>query len=614
MSVTEINFIRGYKDMIKHFDYEKIKLTPGLFKERMTADVKYLLSLDSRALLQNYMMEAGIILPENFTTEDPTKTYYHWGWEAPTCQLRGHFLGHWMSAAARAAVSEGDRSLKAKLFDIIDQLKEMQKLNGGKWVAPIPEKYMKIMETDRYIWSPQYTMHKLFLGLLDSYKYTGYEPALEILSGLADWYVDWVSTVGKDKPWVMYRGESGGMLEIWADLYGITKDKKYLKLVKAYDTPELVKMLEKGQDPLTANHTNSSIPWAHGLAKLYEVTGDKKWLDLTKAFWKCAVTDREYYATGGQNAGEFWIPQGRLGEYISDRNQEFCTVYNMVRLADYLYRFTGEELYLDYIERNLYNGFLAHQNATTGMPTYFMSMKPESHKKWGTERNDFWCCHGTMIQSQTVYQDLTFYQADDGVTVAQYIPVSGKCSVNGADVNLEMNSVMDSSSADALFEESADSEMSRWNFELKVSCDKETEFTLSLRIPTWIDKAPVITVDGKKVRSGKNDYKNGFLKIKRAWKDSVIGIRFVPALREEGLTDRPDLKAILDGPILLAAVGAPVKLMGKSYKSLIKKTERVYQVYPWLQNHYNVACDGADRELMPLYEIQDQAYSIYQKA
>ena len=75
MSVTEINFIRGYKDMIKHFDYEKIKLTPGLFKERMTVDVKYLLSLDSRALLQNYMMEAGIILPENFTTEDPTKTY-----------------------------------------------------------------------------------------------------------------------------------------------------------------------------------------------------------------------------------------------------------------------------------------------------------------------------------------------------------------------------------------------------------------------------------------------------------------------------------------------------------------------------------------------------------
>lgn len=50
------------------------------------------------------------------------------------------------------------------------------------------------------------------------------------------------------------------------------------------------------------------------------------------------------------------------GHFLGDRNQEFCTVYNMVRLADYLYRFTGETVYADYIEKNLYNGFLAQQN------------------------------------------------------------------------------------------------------------------------------------------------------------------------------------------------------------------------------------------------------------
>ena len=32
----------------------------------------------------------------------------HWGWESPTCQVRGQFLGHWLSAAARIVATTGD--------------------------------------------------------------------------------------------------------------------------------------------------------------------------------------------------------------------------------------------------------------------------------------------------------------------------------------------------------------------------------------------------------------------------------------------------------------------------------------------------------------------------
>ena len=39
--------------------------------------------------------------------------------------------------------------------------------------------------------------------------------------------------------------------------------------------------------------------------------------------------------------------------FLGERTQEFCTVYNMVRLADYLSCFTGAHEYLDYIENNL---------------------------------------------------------------------------------------------------------------------------------------------------------------------------------------------------------------------------------------------------------------------
>lgn len=55
----------------------------------------------------------------------------------------------------------------------------------------------------------------------------------------------------------------------------------------------------------------------------------------------------------------------------------------MVRLADYLYRFTGDAVYASYIEKNLYSGFLAQQNKHTGMPTYFLPMKSGSRmSRW----------------------------------------------------------------------------------------------------------------------------------------------------------------------------------------------------------------------------------------
>ena len=115
------------------------RLTSGLFKERETINREYLMELDNRALLQNFYLEAGILLPGLQQVPDPEDCYLHWGWEAPSCQLRGHFLGHWMSAAARLAVANKDRELEAKLFTIVDELKVCQEANGGQWIGSLPE-------------------------------------------------------------------------------------------------------------------------------------------------------------------------------------------------------------------------------------------------------------------------------------------------------------------------------------------------------------------------------------------------------------------------------------------------------------------------------------------
>lgn len=59
------------------------RLTSGLFKERETINREYLMELDNRALLQNFYLEAGILLPGLQQVPDPEDCYLHWGWEAP---------------------------------------------------------------------------------------------------------------------------------------------------------------------------------------------------------------------------------------------------------------------------------------------------------------------------------------------------------------------------------------------------------------------------------------------------------------------------------------------------------------------------------------------------
>ncbi|MCR4990598.1 MAG: glycoside hydrolase family 127 protein [Lachnospiraceae bacterium] len=592
----------------------KANLNNSIFKDRLRVDKDYLMSLDLRALLQNYTVEAGVILEGNQITPDPSNTYLHWGWESPTCQLRGHFLGHWMSACAHILAVEKDRQLEARLYEVIDKLAYYQELSDDGWVGPIPEKYFYILRhTDRYIWSPQYTMHKLFLGLVDVYDLLSYKPALNILSKLSDWYVKWVRENDKVCPEATLLGETGGMLEIWARLYMITGQKKYLDLAHAYEKSGILSALDKGEDPLTGNHTNASIPWAHGTAAMFIATKDKKYLDLTKKFWKCAVNDREQYATGGQNAGEFWIPKGKLGEYMGDRNQEFCTMYNMVRLADYLYKFTGDKEYLDFIEINIYNGFLAQQNPQTGMPTYFLPMKSASKKVWGSKTHDFWCCHGTMIQSQTLYSELAFYEEDESIVVGQYIPSKLSFGTKGNTVTVSLLADMNSTQVDSLFEEKGGERSGSWSFILDIEAEKEKELTIKLRIPGWIKGEPYVLIDKKKRKVTKKEIESGFVIITGKFKKNVINIAFEAPLYVLTLPDRKDLGAVMEGPKVLASVGESAVLEDDPENCLIPKTERVYQTYPWMYGHYLLPQNGADKEFMPLYEIVDEEYSIYQK-
>ncbi len=591
--------------MLTNIKTENSHLLPGLFKEREELDRAYLMELKTENLLQNFYLEACI-------RTDRDVSEMHLGWEAPTCQLRGHFLGHWLSAASMLIAENKDRELKAKLDIVIDELERCQRLNGGKWIGSVPEKYFGMLEKGEYIWSPQYTLHKTLLGLYDSAVFAESEKALRILSGAADWYIDWTEKVLKTNPHAVYSGEEGGMLEVWAGLYQLTREEKYLALAERYSSPSLFAGLEKGEDPLSGSHANASIPWAHGAAKMYEITGDEKWLGIVKSFWKCAVSDREAFCTGGQNSGEFWIPPKKLGMYIGERTQEFCTVYNMVRLADYLFRFTGEKEYLDYIEKNLYNGFLAQQNKFTGMPAYFLPLKAGSVKKWGSKTHDFWCCHGTTVQAHTIYPRLCWYEEEEKnrLVVGQYISSEYKRSDN---VTVIQKVDMKYYSGGAFFDLNDDSRMSRWYITLTVTAEKPEKFTLALRIPEWVKGKPVISVNGQEIENVNAE--NGFFEIERLWEKDSVSVYFPAGLTTVTLPDMPSLTAFMEGPIVLAGLtdkDCGIYMEGENPETaLAYTTEHTYSTFPWQQSVYRTINQPENFDFVPLYDVSDEKYTVY---
>ena len=114
----------------------------------------YMLSLSTENLLRNYLLEAGL------WNSNKLPDYIHSGWESPTSQLRGHFLGHWLSAAAQLYAETGDMEIKGKADAIVSRLEDCQKRNGGEWVFSIPEKYLDWIARGEIVWAPQYTLHK----------------------------------------------------------------------------------------------------------------------------------------------------------------------------------------------------------------------------------------------------------------------------------------------------------------------------------------------------------------------------------------------------------------------------------------------------------------------
>lgn len=590
----------------------RVALLPGLFRTRAKLNRSYVMSLRSEDLLQNFYIEANLY-------ETPSDAHQHWepghlGWESPACPLRGHFLGHWLSAAAKLYAAAGDAEAKAKADGIVKELGRCQVQNGGEWIGSIPEKYLHWIAEGKHVWAPQYTLHKTLMGLYDMYAFAGNAEALEIIDRWSGWFLRWTDGMSEEKLADILDVETGGMMEVWADVYGATGKPAHLELMRRYTRNRLFDPLLAGEDVLTNMHANTTIPEIHGAARAYEVTGEPRYRSIVEAYWASAVTTRGSYCTGSQTNGEVWSPPFELSARLGRRTQEHCVVYNMIRLADYLFRWTGDATYHDYIERNLYNGVLAQQHPKTGMITYFLPLHAGSKKAWGSPTKHFWCCHGSLVQAHTIYGSLAYYLAGgDELAVAQFIPSRFEWERDGGRVTIEQTTVSRTNWGVRKPEIDATRRPNALTVKIAVTVSEgAAEFALRVRLPAWLTGPATASVNGGPAAALAADA-HGFASLRRTWNDGdAVELVLPRGLRTEALPDRPDTVAFLDGPIVLAGLCHEERtLIGDPAKPetiLTPDNEREWA--SWLPGYRTIGQDRGMR-FVPLYEIEDEPYTVY---
>uniref|UniRef100_A0ACD6ADX8 Uncharacterized protein n=1 Tax=Avena sativa TaxID=4498 RepID=A0ACD6ADX8_AVESA len=538
--------------VLEEVSLHDVRLDPGgdeVYGRAQQTNLEYLLLLDVDRLVWSFRTQAGL----------PAPGAPYGGWEGADVELRGHFVGHYMSAAAKMWASTHNGTLAGKMSAVVDALDACQQAaaNGGTgYLSAFPAEFFDRFEAIQPVWAPYYTIHKIMQGLLDQYTVAGNGKALEMVVAMAGYFGDRVRSVIQrhsiERHWTSLNEETGGMNDVLYQLYAITNDQRHLVLAHLFDKPCFLGLLAVQADSLSGFHANTHIPVVVGGQMRYEVTGDPLYKDIA-TFFLDAVNSSHSYATGGTSVSEFWYNPKRLAQTLSTENEESCTTYNMLKVSRHLFRWTKEIAYADYYERALINGVLSIQRGRDpGVMIYMLPQGPGrskavSYHGWGTQYDSFWCCYGTGIESFSKLGDSIYFEekgSNPALYVVQYIPSTFNWKSTGLSVTQQVKTL---SSSDQ-------------NLEVSLSISAKTNgqyTTVNVRIPSWTsENGAKATLNGKDLQLASP---GTFLSVTKQWvSGDQLTLQIPISLRTEAIKDdRPEyasLQAVLFGPFLLAGL------------------------------------------------------------
>ncbi len=514
--------------VVSAFDLKNVRLLDGPFRDAMLRDEQYLLSLEPDRFLHMFRITAGL--------SSSAKPYG--GWEAPDVELRGHSLGHYMSALSLMYASTGNEAFKSRADLIVVELAKIQKAMSSQgfhagYLSAFPEEFFDRVDARQRVWAPYYTIHKIMAGLLDVYLHCGNVQALEVLEKMADWVKFRVDRLTEEQQQRVLGTEYGGMNEILANLYAVTGNRDYLRVAEKFNQKVLFDSLANGVDPLDGLHANTQFPKIIGAAREFELTGDTRYHDIANFFWDRVALHRSY-VIGGNSDDESFFPIRNFSKHLGASSTETCNAYNMLKLTRHLFEWSPSAQNMDFYERVLYNQILASQDPATGMMTYYIPLKPGAFKTYSTPTQSFWCCVGTGMENHAKYGESIYFHNDKCLYVNLFIPSELDWKEKGMRVRQKT--------------QFPEEDVTRFEFE----CLKPIHLALKVRYPSWAQSGMMLKVNG--TTQPINQQPQSYVTIDRTWKNGdKVEIRLPMTLHMESMPDDSSVVALMYGPIVLAA-------------------------------------------------------------
>jgi uncharacterized protein len=583
------------------FELSQVRLLEGPFARALERNRQYLLSLDLDRQLHTFRLTAGL----------PTTAKPLGGWESPEHGARGEFFGHSLSARAMLYAATGDKRLKRQLDYLVAELGKCQDALGpGGYLHAEPESVFDRLEKDfGGVEGIYYTVHKLMAGLLDVHHYCGSAQALRIAEKLAGW-VDARSGRLTTEQWERVLGvEFGGMNEALYNLYAVTHNPRHLEVARRFDHEKIYRPLAARRDELKGLHANTTIPKIIGAARAYELTGEPRLRKIAEFFWH-QVAEHRSYATGGTSNFEFWrtAPDVLAGE-LSNKTQECCCTYNMLKLTRHVFTWTGNPHVADFYERALLNGILGTQSSATGLTMYFVPVAGGHYRTFASPLDSFWCCTGTGVESFAKLADSIYFHDDTSLWVNLFVASELRWPEKGLTLRQLTR-----------FPEQQGTTL---QFDVK----QPVEMTLRVRVPYWATDGASFKLNGKRLETATKPA--SYVDIRRTWQSGDrLEVEMPMRLHLQPVPDDKSVAAIMYGPLVLAGRLAELaakeladhnQAPGDEHAAVPELTANGEDLNAWIKPvpgrpmEFRTQGQQTDVTLVPFNSIFKQRYAVYWK-
>ncbi len=514
------------------FPLGDVTLLDGPLKHARDLNIRTLLQYDCDRLLAPYRKEAGL--------EPRAKAYPNWD------GLDGHVGGHYLTAMAQNAAT-GNGECRKRMEYMIGELQRCAEANtknhpswGRGYVGGMPNSEriwstFKKGDFGTYFgsWAPFYNLHKMFAGLRDAWLYCGNQQAKKLFLGFCDWAIDLTSGLSDDQMERMLGNEHGGMNEVLADAYAITKYPKYLTAAMRFSHRRLLTPMSQRQDCLDNMHANTQVPKVVGFERISELASNTESYHEAASFFWDIVTGERSLAFGGNSRREHFPSKDACTDFINDIDgPETCNTNNMLKLTEDLHRRNPEARYADFYELATFNHILSSQHPEHGGYVYFTPARPRHYRNYSAPNEAMWCCVGTGMENHSKYGQFIYTHVGDALYVNLFVASELNWKEKGLTLRQETQFPY--------------SETSRITI-----VNGKGQFPLLVRYPGWVKPGDFnVSVNGKPVNiiTGPSSY----VAIDRRWKKGdVVDITFPMHNSIKYLPNVPQYIALMHGPILL---------------------------------------------------------------